>query len=127
MNPRTKSRLISWLIIGGFTLVIATLILVLSADYSARGFSNATFISGFIILAVFVLRFVANAGAFDLIGYSFHRLRYGTKNKELEEMKSASEYVFDRKEERKKKDNYYLPYIVVIVLFIGAAAILANI
>ena len=106
-----------------FALIFGALILVLSGDYSYRGISNALFIPGFSVFAIFIIRLVSHWVMFDLIGYSFTRIWHGFRRSNLEEMKSASEYVYDKNESRKTKDNYFLPYIVISLLFIGVAAI----
>ncbi|OQC11490.1 MAG: hypothetical protein BWX74_00066 [Tenericutes bacterium ADurb.Bin087] len=125
MEKKKRNRLISWLVLSGVTLSAATLILVLRNDYTTRGFSDATFIPGVVVLFLFLLRLVRDAGVFDLVSYSFARIFQGTKEKSLEGMKTASEYVEGKKEERLKKDRYYLPYIIIAALFLVVGAILA--
>lgn len=127
MDKTKRNRLIMWLVLSGVTVVAATLILVLRKDYSTRGFSDATFIPGVIVLFLFLLRLVRDAGTFDLVSYSISRIFQGTKEKSLDGMKTASEYVEGKRQERLKKDRYYLPYIIIAVAFIVAGVILAYI
>lgn len=125
MKPQTKSRLIAWIIVSLFALIFSVLILVIVGEYTYRGFSNALFIPGFAVFAILMLRLVGNWGMFDLLGYSFNRIRHGSRKEDLSEMKTASEYIEYKAEERKKKDHYYLPYIVISLLFIGVGALFA--
>ena len=127
MDKTKRNRLIMWLVLSGVTLIAATLILVLRKDYSTRGFSDATFIPGVVVLFLFLLRLVRDAGTFDLVSYSISRIFQGTKEKSLDGMKTASEYVESKRQERLKKDRYYLPYIIIAVAFIVAGVILAYI
>lgn len=127
MDKTKRNRLIMWLVLSGVTLIAATLILVLRKDYSTRGFSDATFIPGVVVLFLFLLRLVGDAGTFDLVSYSISRIFQGTKEKSLDGMKTASEYVEGKRQERLKKDRYYLPYIIIAVAFIVAGVILAYI
>lgn len=127
MDKTKRNRLIMWLVLSGVTLIAATLILVLRKDYSTRGFSDATFIPGVVVLFLFLLRLVRDAGTFDLVSYSISRIFQGTKEKSLDGMKTASEYVEGKRQERLKKDCYYLPYIIIAVAFIVAGVILAYI
>ncbi|HOA11324.1 MAG TPA: DUF3899 domain-containing protein [Bacilli bacterium] len=127
MDKTKRNRLIMWLVLSGVTLIAATLILVLRKDYSTRGFSDATFIPGVVVLFLFLLRLVRDAGTFDLVSYSISRIFQGTKEKSLDGMKTASEYVEGKRQERLKKDRYYLPYIIIAVAFIVAGVILAYI
>lgn len=127
MDKTKRNRLIMWLVLSGVTLIAATLILVLRKDYSTRGFSDATFIPGVVVLFLFLLRLVRDAGTFDLVSYSISRIFQGTKEKSLDGMKIASEYVEGKRQERLKKDRYYLPYIIIAVAFIVAGVILAYI
>jgi len=127
MDKTKRNRLIMWLVLSGVTLIAATLILVLRKDYSTRGFSDATFIPGVVVLFLFLLRLVRDAGTFDLVSYSISRIFQGTKEKSLDVMKTASEYVEGKRQERLKKDRYYLPYIIIAVAFIVAGVILAYI
>ena len=127
MDKTKRNRLIMWLVLSGVTLIAATLILVLRKDYSTRGFSDATFIPGVGVLFLFLLRLVRDAGTFDLVSYSISRIFQGTKEKSLDGMKTASEYVESKRQERLKKDRYYLPYIIIAVAFIVAGVILAYI
>lgn len=127
MDKTKRNRLIMWLVLSGVTLIAATLILVLRKDYSTRGFSDATFIPGVVVLFLFLLRLVRDAGTFDLVSYSISRIFQGTKEKSLDGMKTASEYVEGKHQERLKKDRYYLPYIIIAVAFIVAGVILAYI
>lgn len=127
MDKTKRNRLIIWLVLSGVTLIAATLILVLRKDYSTRGFSDATFIPGVVVLFLFLLRLVRDAGTFDLVSYSISRIFQGTKEKSLDGMKTASEYVEGKRQERLKKDRYYLPYIIIAVAFIVAGVILAYI
>jgi len=127
MDKTKRNRLIMWLVLSGVTLIAATLILVLRKDYSTRGFSDATFIPGVVVLFLFLLRLVRDAGTFDLVSYSISRIFQGTKEKSLDGMKTASEYVEGKRQERLKKDRYYIPYIIIAVAFIVAGVILAYI
>jgi hypothetical protein len=127
MDKTKRNRLIMWLVLSGVTLIAATLILVFRKDYSTRGFSDATFIPGVVVLFLFLLRLVRDAGTFDLVSYSISRIFQGTKEKSLDGMKTASEYVEGKRQERLKKDRYYLPYIIIAVAFIVAGVILAYI
>ncbi len=127
MDKTKRNRLIMWLVLSAVTLIAATLILVLRKDYSTRGFSDATFIPGVVVLFLFLLRLVRDAGTFDLVSYSISRIFQGTKEKSLDGMKIASEYVEGKRQERLKKDRYYLPYIIIAVAFIVAGVILAYI
>jgi hypothetical protein len=127
MDKTKRNRLIMWLVLSAVTLIAATLILVLRKDYSTRGFSDATFIPGVVVLFLFLLRLVRDAGTFDLVSYSISRIFQGTKEKSLDGMKTASEYVEGKRQERLKKDRYYLPYIIIAVAFIVAGVILAYI
>lgn len=127
MDKTKRNRLIMWLVLSGVTLIAATLILVLRKDYSTRGFSDATFIPGVVVLFLFLLRLVRDAGTFDLVSYSISRIFQGTKEKSLDGMKTASEYVEGKRQERLKKDRYYLPYIIIAFAFIVAGVILAYI
>ena len=127
MDKTKRNRLIMWLVLSGVTLIAATLILVLRKDYSTRGFSDATFIPGVVVLFLFLLRLVRDAGTFDLVSYSISRIFQGAKEKSLDGMKTASEYVEGKRQERLKKDRYYLPYIIIAVAFIVAGVILAYI
>ena len=127
MDKTKRNRLIMWLVLSGVTLIAATLILVLRKDYSTRGFSDATFIPGVVVLFLFLLRLVRDAGTFDLVSYSISRIFQGTKEKSLDGMKTASEYVEGKRQERLKKDRYYLPYIIIAVAFIVAGVILSYI
>ena len=127
MDKTKRNRLIMWLVLSGVTLIAATLILVLRKDYSTRGFSDATVIPGVVVLFLFLLRLVRDAGTFDLVSYSISRIFQGTKEKSLDGMKTASEYVEGKRQERLKKDRYYLPYIIIAVAFIVAGVILAYI
>ena len=115
MDKTKRNRLIMWLVLSGVTLIAATLILVLRKDYSTRGFSDATFIPGVVVLFLFLLRLVRDAGTFDLVSYSISRIFQGTKEKSLDGMKTASEYVEGKRQERLKKDRYYLPYILSLI------------
>lgn len=127
MDKTKRNRLIMWLVLSAVTLIAATLILVLRKDYSTRGFSDATFIPGVVVLFLFLLRLVRDAGTFDLVSYSISRIFQGTKEKSLDGMKTASEYVEGKRQERLKKDRYYLPYIIIAVAFIVAGVILAYV
>lgn len=127
MDKTKRNRLIMWLVLSAVTLIAATLILMLRKDYSTRGFSDATFIPGVVVLFLFLLRLVRDAGTFDLVSYSISRIFQGTKEKSLDGMKTASEYVEGKRQERLKKDRYYLPYIIIAVAFIVAGVILAYI
>ena len=127
MDKTKRNRLIMWLVLSAVTLIAATLTLVLRKDYSTRGFSDATFIPGVVVLFLFLLRLVRDAGTFDLVSYSISRIFQGTKEKSLDGMKTASEYVEGKRQERLKKDRYYLPYIIIAVAFIVAGVILAYV
>ena len=127
MDKKVRNRLISWLVLSGVTIVASVLILVLRGNYDTRGFSDATFIPGVVALFLFLLKLIANAGAFDLVTYSFKRIAHGTKHKTVEDMPTAGEYIDEKREERLKKDRYYWPYFVIAFIFILAGAILAYI
>lgn len=127
MDIVKRNRLISWLILSTITLVSGALILVLRADYSTRGISDAIFIPGIVIFVLFFLRLVKDAGAFDLLTYNVSRIFETVKEKRDAVRKSASEYISHKREERQKKERYYLPYVVLAFLLITAGAILAYI
>lgn len=125
MTNKSINTLLRWLTYIVAMLVVATSILLYKQDYSLRGFSNALFIPGAVLLFVFLLKLLKNKGAFDIITYAGSRLVHGLRNKTVGEFKEAHEYIEDKRIERKKQTFYYLPEITVATLFIVVATILA--
>lgn len=124
---RRKNLIITWLVVSLFTTFLAALILVLRKDYSTRGFSDATFVSGATMLFVFLFRLVTQLGTFDFVSYTFMRIAHSFKKKGSEVVESVGDYVENKRIERLKKDRIYIPYIVVSSLYIMAGAILTFI
>ena len=124
LSDRQKKRLVRWIGLIVFSVALGALVLILSQDYSLWGFSNATFIPGATVLGMALLRFVVQAGMFDLVAYSFNRVRHGTKRNELTEYPTAGDYLENRKVQRLKKDRYYIPDLVVSGVLIITSLIL---
>ncbi len=125
MNSKRKTRLLRWLMLTIAMVIVATLILVLRQDYTVRGYSDATFIPGVVLLLLYLLRVLKNQGTFDVISYAFARMIHGMRRQKLGEFKTAPEYVDDKRVERLKREFYYLPDIVIAVVFIITGSVLA--
>ncbi|MFA5485775.1 MAG: DUF3899 domain-containing protein [Bacilli bacterium] len=124
MQERQKKRFIKWLGLLIFNLLFGTLILIIGNDYTTWGFSNATFIPGAVTLFMFCLKLISNAGTFDLVSYSFSKIRQSMNQKDGGTGLSAHEYVEKKQTARRIKGGYYLPDIVISALFIVAGIIL---
>ncbi len=127
MEDKLKRHLYTAIVLFVVNSLIMVLVLLLKQDYSIRGFSDASFISGFTTLLMYSLRVLGAKGAYDLIGYTAIRFR-DTFRKDYEKTyESAHEYTEHKREERLKNKQSFLFHFIIPSLFIFTAIILAII
>lgn len=127
MEKRAKQLIITSVILTIVNAVLAILILMLKQDFTARGYSDALFISGFSTFLLYLLRFLGSKGSFDLLTYTAVRFRDTFRKEPLKTYEDAYEYLDFKREERRKKQTNFWPHFIVPLVFIITAIILAFI
>ena len=109
------------------SLVVFVAISILFVIYlSIKGFGillnycNGAFLFSIIVIGIGGLAFVANAGGFDGVSYSFYYVFKGSRKKSTEEReyKSFVDYMDKKKENRRGKLYTIFPYFIVGFIYL---------
>lgn len=118
---RTLFAWISSVLVNG---LLFTLFLLIKADYSLWGLSDAFFFSGAVALGLNLLGLISRAGTFDMISYTFVKLIDSFRKNKTASHDSAYEYSEAKKARRKEKRTDWLPGVLVPLLMLVVAVIL---
>jgi hypothetical protein len=122
-----EQRLWTWIGVLLFAFILAAVILFVQGNYTLAGFSNALFIPGAVVLGVIGLMFVGRNGTFDIMSYSFTRLRDSFRREKVKSFEDAYAYSEFKNSQRLKRGFYTLPFLVIGGLFVLTALVLALI
>jgi hypothetical protein len=129
-NPSLVSstrKLWTWFGVFLFALIFAAVVLFLRGDYTFAGFSNALFIPGAVVLGTIGLMFVGRNGTFDIVSYSFVRLRDSFRREKVKSFEDAYAYSEYKNTQRVKRGFYTLPFLVIGGLMLIVALLFALI
>ena len=118
-----NKKLTTWLLAVVAHAVLFGLVLLIRGIYTLQGFSDASFISGFMMIAFSGLSFIGRSGTFDFLSYTFVRLIDGFKKPGTKTYVDAYEYQEHKRTKRINKRFYWLPYVVVPLVYLMFALI----
>jgi hypothetical protein len=119
-----REFLVTWIIALGLGTGFFCLIFFLIGDYSLRGWLNGLFPVGFAMLLLTLQVYIHRSGVFDVIFYSFFRLRESWKPGEGKRYDSAYDYHSDLAKKRSIQKPYSLPFFVISGFFLLASLVL---
>jgi hypothetical protein len=126
-KPVLKKRQIVFAFVFAFIFALAVFLLFffLTKDYSLRGWCNALFVPGAVLLFIPVFIWIRRSGVFDVTEYAFFRL-FESFNPQAEgkRYKDASDYSSAQKEKREKNKPFLWPFFSVSGLLLLASFIL---
>ena len=117
-----KLRIVHCVIASVLSIGLFCLVFFLRQDFSFKGWSDAFFVSGAVMVAFGGLSFIASRGLFDMMGYGMYRVVGAFKFKGELRYQHAIDFKEARLEKRRKN-----PFFFQIYLIIGGVLILLAI
>ena len=129
MTP-IKLRIIHCIVALALMIGIFCLIFFLRQDFGYRGWSDALFIDGAVLLGFGLLAWIAGNGVFDMMGYGLYRAVAVFKFRGEIRYKTPDSFKDKRNENRRKSPFFFPIYLilggVLIVLGIVFAILSMN-
>lgn len=126
MDETKKYHLTVWAIAGILSIAAFLTVLFIKQDYSVKGWCDVTFLSGGIVLMLFLLYLVVHLGAFDIFNYGFRDLFYHMNpNKDkTRKYRDYPDFIEQQKKKRLAHKVYFLPFLVICGALLACAIVL---